>query len=87
MRKGMTASTVQAAADATRDAAEQLSTRAKGVIGDVEGLDWTGSDADKYKADFDARVNEAITNIKSTADGLANTAEENIRQQEQTSAQ
>lgn len=87
MKKGMIPSTVQAIADASREAAEQLKGKADGLISEVEGLDWTGADGDKYKADFASKVNEAVEGARKVLEDLAGQAEQNKTQQEQTSAQ
>lgn len=86
MKKGMIPSSVQAIADSARDTAEQLKGRANTLISEVEGLDWTGADGDKYKADFSQKITEGVESARKALEDLANQAEQNKAQQEQTSA-
>lgn len=86
-KKGMTPSTVTAAARATRDAAAELESRARTIIDEVQSLDWTGTDAEKYKNDFNTKVTETLQSIVQLANELADEAEKNVTQQEQTSSQ
>lgn len=80
-KKGMNPDAVNALATAIIDNSKQAQTIYDTVYGELEGLDWTGEDRDRFLSDFESALGQAVTNLVSTAEGFGQRAQENAAAQ------
>lgn len=53
----------------------------------VQGLDWTGEDADRYKSEFSSQVGDAVQTLVQAFQQRAQELNEDVQQQTQVSSQ
>ncbi|MCS6711085.1 WXG100 family type VII secretion target [Brachybacterium sp. EF45031] len=85
-KKGMVPEDVDKMAGEMENKAQEIRTIYTEVKGQVDGLDWTGQDRDKYVADFEAQIGAAVQAIEGKLGETAERARQNAQAQRQASS-
>src|SRR5690625_7495925 len=69
-----------------REAAEEITRIEQELTSGLEGVDWTGPDADRFRGQWSGEMIPALHQIVSAVNDLGDSAERNAAEQEATSA-
>lgn len=83
--KGMNVEEVRGMARQLRDAAEEITRIEQELTSGLEGVDWTGPDADRFRGQWAAEMVPALQQIMNSVNDLGDTADRNAAEQESTS--
>lgn len=84
--KGMNVDEVRRMVTELREAAQEISRIQQDLTAGLDGVDWTGPDADRFRGQWNGEMVPALQQIQSAVDGLGDDAERNIGEQERTSS-
>lgn len=84
--KGMNVEEVRRMATQLREAAEEITQIEQELTSGLEGVDWTGPDADRFRGQWSGEMVPALQQIMNAVTELGDTAERNIAEQESTSS-
>ena len=84
--KGMTVEEVKRMSGQLRDAAEEITRIEQELTRGLEDVDWTGPDADRFRAQWAGEMVPALQQIMTAVNELGDTADRNAAEQEATSA-
>src|SRR5690625_5563974 len=68
-----------------REAAEEITRIEQELTSGLEGVDWTGPDADRFRGQWSGEMIPALHQIMSAVNDLGDSAERNAAEQEATS--
>src|SRR5699024_12253812 len=83
--EGMNVEEVRRLAGQLREAAEELTRIEQQLTSGLEGVDWTGPDADRFRGQWSGEMIPALHQIMSAVNDLGDSAERNAAEQEATS--
>lgn len=83
--KGMNVEEVRAMARQLRDAAEEITRIEQELTSGLEGVDWTGPDADRFRGQWSGEMVPALQQVMNSVSDLGDTADRNVAEQESTS--
>ena len=84
--KGMNVEEVRRMSTQLREAAEEITRIEQELTSGLEGVDWTGPDADRFRGQWAGEMIPALQQIMNAVNELGDTAERNIAEQESTSS-
>lgn len=84
--KGMNVEEVRRMSMQLREAAEEITRIEQELTSGLEGVDWTGPDADRFRGQWSGEMIPALQQIMNAVAELGDTAERNIAEQESTSS-
>lgn len=84
--KGMNVEEVRQMSTQLREAAEEITRIEQELTSGLEGVDWTGPDADRFRGQWAGEMIPALQQIMNAVNELGDTAERNIAEQESTSS-
>ncbi|MEE1649517.1 WXG100 family type VII secretion target [Brachybacterium sp. J144] len=84
--KGMNVEEVRRMATQLREAAEEITRIEQELTSGLEGVDWTGPDADRFRGQWSGEMVPALQQIMTAVDELGDTADRNASEQESTSS-
>lgn len=84
--KGMNVEEVRRMATQLREAAEEITRIEQELTSGLEGVDWTGPDADRFRGQWSGEMVPALQQIMTAVDELGDTADRNAAEQESTSS-
>lgn len=68
-----------------REAAEEITRIEQELTSGLEGVDWTGPDADRFRGQWSGEMVPAMQQIMNSVNDLGDTADRNAAEQESTS--
>lgn len=68
-----------------RDAAEEITRIEQELTSGLEGVDWTGPDADRFRGQWSGEMVPALQQVMNSVSDLGDTADRNVAEQESTS--
>lgn len=83
--KGMNVEEVRGMARQLREAAEEITRIEQELTSGLEGVDWTGPDADRFRGQWSGEMVPAMQQIMNSVNDLGDTADRNAAEQESTS--
>lgn len=83
--KGMNVEEVRGMARQLREAADEITRIEQELTSGLEGVDWTGPDADRFRGQWSGEMIPALTQIMNAVNELGETADRNAAEQEATS--
>lgn len=69
-----------------RDAADEITRIEQELTSGLEGVDWTGPDADRFRGQWSSEMVPALQQIMTSVTDLGETADRNAAEQESTSS-
>ncbi|MEE1616821.1 WXG100 family type VII secretion target [Brachybacterium sp. J153] len=84
--KGMNVEEVRRMATQLREAAEEITRIEQELTSGLEGVDWTGPDADRFRGQWSGEMVPALQQIMTAVDELGDTADRNASDQESISS-
>ncbi|MFC0675086.1 WXG100 family type VII secretion target [Brachybacterium hainanense] len=84
--QGMAVEEVRQMAAQLRDAAEEIGAIERELTGGLEGVDWTGPDADQFRGQWSGEMVPALQQIMQAVADLGETADRNADEQARTSS-
>ncbi|WP_106507195.1 WXG100 family type VII secretion target [Brachybacterium timonense] len=84
--KGMNIEEVRRMAGQLRDAADEILRIEQELTSGLEGVDWTGPDADRFRDQWAGEMVPALLQVKDAVNELGESADRNAGQQEATSS-
>ncbi|MGP9693940.1 WXG100 family type VII secretion target [Brachybacterium sp. AOP25-B2-12] len=84
--KGMDVEEVRRLAKDLDSAAEEILRIEKELTSGLDGVDWTGPDADRFRSQWESETVPALQQISEAITGLSTTADANASEQQSTSA-
>lgn len=84
--KGMNVEEVRGMARQLRDAAEEITRIEQELTSGLEGVDWTGPDADRFRGQWAGEMVPALQQIMNSVNELGDSADRNAAEQEATSS-
>lgn len=84
--KGMNVEEVRRLAGQLRDAAEEITRIEQELTSGLEGVDWTGPDADRFRGQWSGEMIPALQQIMTAVNDLGESADRNAAEQEATSS-
>lgn len=84
--KGMNVEEVRRLAGQLRDAAEEITRIEQELTSGLEGVDWTGPDADRFRGQWSGEMIPALQQIMNSVNELGESADRNAAEQEATSS-
>lgn len=83
--KGMNVEEVRRMAGQLREAAEEITRIEQELTSGLEGVDWTGPDAERFRGQWSGEMIPALHQIMSAVNDLGDSAERNAAEQETAS--
>ena len=83
--KGMNVEEVRRMSAQLRDAAEEITRIEQELTTGLEGVDWTGPDADRFRGQWSGEMIPALQQIMTAVNELGDSADRNAAEQEATS--
>lgn len=84
--KGMNTEEVRRMASQLRDAAEEITRIEQDLTSGLEGVDWTGPDAERFRGEWQGEMVPALQQVMNAVNDLSDQAERNVAEQEATSS-
>lgn len=84
--KGMNVEEVRRMSTQLREAAEEITRIEQELSSGLEGVDWTGPDADRFRGQWSGEMIPALQQIMNAVTELGDTADRNAAEQEATSS-
>lgn len=84
--EGMNTEEVRRMAAQLREAAEEITRIEQELTSGLEGVDWTGPDADRFRGQWSGEMVPALHRIMTSVEELGHSAERNASQQEAISS-
>lgn len=83
--KGMNVEEVRRMAGQLREAAEEITRIEQELTSGLEGIDWTGPDADRFRGQWSGEMIPALQQIMGAVNELGDSADRNAAEQETAS--
>ncbi|EYT47843.1 hypothetical protein D641_0114335 [Brachybacterium muris UCD-AY4] len=83
--KGMNVEEVRGMARQLREAAEEITRIEQELTSGLDGVDWTGPDADRFRGQWSGEMVPALQQVMNSVNDLGETADSNAAEQESTS--
>lgn len=83
--QGMNVEEVRRMAGQLHEAAEEITRIEQELTSGLEGVDWTGPDAERFRGQWSGEMVPALQQIMSAVSDLGDSADRNASQQETTS--
>lgn len=83
--KGMNVEEVRGMARQLREAAEEITRIEQELTSGLDGVDWTGPDADRFRGQWSGEMVPALQQVMNSVNDLGETADRNATEQESTS--
>lgn len=84
--KGMAVEEVRRMAQMLADAADEITTITQELTTGLDDVDWTGPDADRFRAQWEGDMVPALQDVAHAVSELGTRAESNASQQDATSS-
>lgn len=84
--KGMNVEEVRRMSVQLREASEEIARIEQELTSGLEGVDWTGPDADRFRGQWSGEMIPALQQIMTSVQELGDTADRNAAEQDGTSS-
>ncbi|MFC7376554.1 WXG100 family type VII secretion target [Brachybacterium sp. GCM10030268] len=84
--QGMNVEEVRRMSSQLREAAEEITRIEQDLTSGLEGVDWTGPDAERFRGQWSGEMVPALQQVMNSVNDLGETADRNASEQEATSS-